>query len=1661
MKDKFYEKLSNILANNIGTDVKVIIGGDANSVWDDDDTSNEDKSTLDKAIRSFCEMHNLEDLMRNHRKTNNTENKHTWERLSSGLTKRIDSFWGKPELQDRVLGMYTLDEDWVSSDHNLIILDWDTEIILQNIPESETERITIVDNKKMGETLGKRDWDDYNGYVEAAIKNDTDLTILQNKLAKGENITETEIIKGLERINVLIDTNMRKIYAERSKIIKETEEKEKKKNEEADNMTNEEKSLIQSLNLNAFHNPNYQATDKTEQLRQKLPKGIDGTTAKLIRIKQRVLRFQKLIQRVILGKKSWTLKDTAWSEYLAELHPKLKISKYSDKMELGRVKQEARKISNGLSRIIYKRKDKYRRTEIKKSIKEFEDEGWKNSKKFFNKLLKKFKERYSIRKIPKKYLKAGQNDRDPMSIKNMVRDFWQDLYTSNGEITEHQYEQDHEWFKTEEWEEHQDKILNNTKFKELMCEIGRDEFEKTVRTLKNNKTGGPDGIINEQIKYGPKLLHELLRNIMNNIIKNKNIPKPWKEMRIATIYKREDKDDPYNYRGISLSSTLYKILAKIIAKRLTLLATNTNLIDEAQGVGKIGHASYNEARTLHNIIEDANQFNKELHLCYIDLTKAYDLIERWTLNKVLYNIGLPSDFIELMVDINTNIQATVETDFGQTEKFTISRGLRQGCPLSPLLFCLIIEPLIKWLKSGDEGYTFHSNPQISLSVLAYMDDLVIISKNREELNQLLSKLETFCNTYGMKISDKSVYTYKKDKKLDEHVEPIILQNITIKYKPKDKAYKYLGFWTTLSNTWEKQKKKAIKKHQSTLNVLGSPGIDSRLQIKAINVAVNTPLEYTFHSVPYSKKELIELEIKNKKVAKRMLKISVRCPTTLLYLRNKSGGMGIRGLWNLYTEINIADLLDVINFQDRSSLYYKTSIQRLIDLKINNNVDPTSPKGIEKPLYTKYWGARVIHLCKKENIKIENNKLHFYPINGSNIPTPNISEYINKLNVTKPHKTALNRLINTNNITNFNDIVTENKLMSLEELIQRHNIKSLHNYHWEYIRQVLCKDDTQDVNTDIITHIQKNSISDSEFRKVQALLDMKHSKKQRKTVNIYSDGSADKEKAGSGIWSEDVPGLKKSFRVLGEQTAYNGELQAAIFAVHNSIPNTDSNLYIDNSSVVKLGQKIQTYNIKDWKTNPDPPLSRLLLDVIEKKKENHNSLTKFIKIKGHSGVLGNEKADKRAKIGREKAETYLDKIDLIPFLNELSIYYKDKEVKSNYRKEIKKIHFSQIEASTKMDGNKLWNTLQNTDHKEAASNNFLRNKKIRKGVVITLLKARTDLLPHAKQMFERKFSNIPNPNCPWCENTVEDTEHIMLHCNRYEKQRNEIRNRIIELIKVKNGKNYNTETIEKTFPIWFSNEDRTTRTLNKFPEIKEFNKLAGILGYIPNGMEKVIHEFIQHKKEKGKEKQYRKMIANILKRMHKIVIEGVHEIWITRNKEWDKRASRKTDDETQAIDININKNIDSSTTINININTDIEANINTNTNMKANMNTTNKRTNKQENTRKRKNNTNVNTDKQNKRKKTNKKQSGDQENNVNGIDTQKQNNKKRKNREENNPHTSNTKEVQTRKIPRVNYLELHNTGKRKRIRNNSTDTEELERSGKRNKQHDTTNPGKNK
>ena len=155
-----------------------------------------------------------------------------------------------------------------------------------------------------------------------------------------------------------------------------------------------------------------------------------------------------------------------------------------------------------------------------------------------------------------------------------------------------------------------------------------------------------------------------------------------------------------NNRTIALLSHTSKILLKIIQKRLEPYMEE--LVSENQAGFRKGRGTRDHIANLRWIMETSREYQKKLYMCFIDYSKAFDCVDHHILWRVLEEMGIPVHIIMLLKTLYENQEATVRTEFGDTDWFVIMKGVRQGCILSPYLFNLYSEYIIR--KAGiDEG----------------------------------------------------------------------------------------------------------------------------------------------------------------------------------------------------------------------------------------------------------------------------------------------------------------------------------------------------------------------------------------------------------------------------------------------------------------------------------------------------------------------------------------------------------------------------------------------------------------------------------------------------------------------------------------------------------------------------------------------------------------------------------------------------------------------------------------------------------------------------------------------------------------------------------------------------------------------------------------------
>ena len=209
--------------------------------------------------------------------------------------------------------------------------------------------------------------------------------------------------------------------------------------------------------------------------------------------------------------------------------------------------------------------------------------------------------------------------------------------------------------------------------------------------MANAKAVRPDELPVELLKL--RINHDLtvLREV-HRVIKlvwhPREVPQRWRDAVIKVLHKTKDRAECGTYRGISLVAHGDKILLKIVATRLSAYCEARNLLPEEQ-CGFRPHRSTTDMMSAVRRLQELRRKARVplfLFLCFIDLQKAYDSVNRTLLWQVLAWFGTPPQMIEVIRQFHGGMRAYVRSDDGRcSEWFELARGLRQGCVLSPLL----------------------------------------------------------------------------------------------------------------------------------------------------------------------------------------------------------------------------------------------------------------------------------------------------------------------------------------------------------------------------------------------------------------------------------------------------------------------------------------------------------------------------------------------------------------------------------------------------------------------------------------------------------------------------------------------------------------------------------------------------------------------------------------------------------------------------------------------------------------------------------------------------------------------------------------------------------------------------------------------------------------
>lgn len=277
-------------------------------------------------------------------------------------------------------------------------------------------------------------------------------------------------------------------------------------------------------------------------------------------------------------------------------------------------------------------------------------------------------------------------------------------------------------------------------------------IEDTEWALKGAKKAiGPDGVTLAKLRKADRVS---LCCLLNIVFASLQVPIPLRAAKLTFIPKEDAASSPDKFRPIAVGSYVQRTLNKILAFRLR----QSLRLSKVQRAFLPCDGLMENLTILDSVINDARLRLRELRLASIDLKKAFDMVTHDSILTSLKNRGMPTLFTNYIKSLYEDSETIIR--FGDSERtITPTRGVRQGDPLSPLIFNAIIDDLIVKLEVEGFGYPIKSeNQTTNLLGIAFADDLILLAPSKATLQRILDQTAPFLLERGLEINTKKSFT---------------------------------------------------------------------------------------------------------------------------------------------------------------------------------------------------------------------------------------------------------------------------------------------------------------------------------------------------------------------------------------------------------------------------------------------------------------------------------------------------------------------------------------------------------------------------------------------------------------------------------------------------------------------------------------------------------------------------------------------------------------------------------------------------------------------------------------------------------------------------------------------------------------------------------------
>ena len=401
--------------------------------------------------------------------------------------------------------------------------------------------------------------------------------------------------------------------------------------------------------------------------------------------------------------------------------------------------------------------------------------------------------------------------------------------------------------------------------------------------MKPRKSAGPDGIVTEMIMALEDYGIDKLTDVINKIYDTGEFPTDLSKSIFVAIPKKPGAIECEHHRLISLMSHITKIIMRI------LLLRARNRITPEIGVEQFGFVKDSGTRnaifTLKNLVERAIEMKRDVFLCFVDYTKAFDKVRHDSLFKDLKTLNLPGKDIRLLQHLYWHQKACVRVEGELSEYTNIERGVRQGCVMSPDLFNLYTEFVMRAVERK-RGFRIGGK---NITNLRYADDTVLLAESQRDLQKLIDVLVRESERKGLSLNCKKTECMVVSKKSATPQCELFVNGQKIQQVSN---FNYLGSLITEDSRSEKEIRRRITLTKAAFyklgNILRNISITMKTRSRVLHCYINPILMYGCKTWTLSKTTEKLLESCEMWLLRRMLRIPWTSHTTNEEVLKKAG-----------------------------------------------------------------------------------------------------------------------------------------------------------------------------------------------------------------------------------------------------------------------------------------------------------------------------------------------------------------------------------------------------------------------------------------------------------------------------------------------------------------------------------------------------------------------------------------------------------------------------------------------------------------------------------------------------------------------------------------------------------------------------------------------------